>query len=422
VLAKASGTDYDTEWVSPGAASEITGLIEAGTNVTLTGAGTSASPYVINASGGGGSGTVTSVSVTTANGVSGSVANATTTPAITITLGAITPTSVNGVVLSGSSTPTLAVTGTASVSGTNTGNQTITLTGDVTGTGTGTFAATIANGAVTLAKMADVSSKILIGRHANNSGTPQQVSVGDGIEFSGSGIQRSAFTGGDVTAAAGSASLTIANDAVTFAKMANLSDESKLIGRGQGAFGGDPQEITLGANLTMTGATIAVDAVESNTNSKIVIRSATGQIFVSNITATGGDSAILLGSGSRIPATLTIAASDTTTAITAGTAKVSFRMPYAMTLSAVRANVSTAPTGSTIIIDINEGDSPTSILSTKLTIDATEKTSTTAATAPVISDTSLADDALITIDFDQVGSTIAGVGVIVTLIGTRTLS
>ena len=41
-----------------------------------------------------GSGSVTSVSVVTANGVSGSVATATTTPAITLTLGAITPTSV----------------------------------------------------------------------------------------------------------------------------------------------------------------------------------------------------------------------------------------------------------------------------------------------------------------------------------------
>ena len=47
----------------------------------------------------GGSGTVTTVSVATANGVSGSVANATTTPAITLTLGAITPTTVNGVII-----------------------------------------------------------------------------------------------------------------------------------------------------------------------------------------------------------------------------------------------------------------------------------------------------------------------------------
>lgn len=44
--------------------------------------------------GGGGTGTVSTVSVVTANGVSGSVANPTTTPAITLTLGAITPSSV----------------------------------------------------------------------------------------------------------------------------------------------------------------------------------------------------------------------------------------------------------------------------------------------------------------------------------------
>ncbi len=44
---------------------------------------------------GGGTGTVTDVSVVTANGVSGSVATSTTTPAITLTLGAITPTSVS---------------------------------------------------------------------------------------------------------------------------------------------------------------------------------------------------------------------------------------------------------------------------------------------------------------------------------------
>jgi hypothetical protein len=58
---------------------------------------------------GGGSGTVTAVSVTTANGVSGSVATSTTTPAITLTLGAITPISVNGLTIS-SSTGTLSIT------------------------------------------------------------------------------------------------------------------------------------------------------------------------------------------------------------------------------------------------------------------------------------------------------------------------
>jgi len=79
----------------------------------------------ITAASSGTAGTVTAVSVATANGVSGTVANATTTPAITLTLGAITPTSVNGIALSGSSTPTLAVTGTTAVSGTNTGDVTL---------------------------------------------------------------------------------------------------------------------------------------------------------------------------------------------------------------------------------------------------------------------------------------------------------
>ena len=123
------------------------------------------------------------------------------------------------------------------------------------------------------------------------------------------------------------------------------------------------------------------------------------------------------GSFVGLPVEIQLACSDETTACTTGTAKVTFRMPYAMTLTAVRASVTTAPTGSTFVIDINE--TATTILSTKLSIDASEKTSTTAATAAVISDSALADDAEITIDFDQIGSTIAGAGVKVTLIGTR---
>jgi hypothetical protein len=93
-------------------------------------------------------------------------------------------------------------------------------------------------------------------------------------------------------------------------------------------------------------------------------------------------------------------------------------MPYAFTLTAVRASVKTAPVGSTITVDINENG--TTILSTKITIDSGEKTSTTAAIPPVISDASLADDSEITIDIDQVGSSTAGVGLKVYLIGTRT--
>jgi hypothetical protein len=114
---------------------------------------------------------------------------------------------------------------------------------------------------------------------------------------------------------------------------------------------------------------------------------------------------------------LVIAVSDETTALTTGTAKVTFRMPYAFTVSDVRSSVTTAPTGAALVVDINDGG--TTILSTKLSIDAGEDTSTTAATPAVISDTALASDAKITIDIDAVGSTIAGAGLKVALIGKR---
>jgi len=113
-----------------------------------------------------------------------------------------------------------------------------------------------------------------------------------------------------------------------------------------------------------------------------------------------------------------IACSDETTDLTTGTNKVQFRVPYGFTLTDVRCSVNTAPTGSTIIVDINESGS--TILSTKLSIDVSETTSTTAATPPVILDTSLADDSIIAIDIDQIGSTVAGTGLKVVLIGTRT--
>jgi hypothetical protein len=69
-------------------------------------------------------------------------------------------------------------------------------------------------------------------------------------------LQRAALTG-DVTAAAGSNATAIANDAVTYAKMQNVSAASRLLGRGSAAGAGDPEEITLGAGLVMTGASLA---------------------------------------------------------------------------------------------------------------------------------------------------------------------
>lgn len=108
----------------------------------------------------------------------------------------------------------------------------------------------------------------------------------------------------------------------------------------------------------------------------------------------------------------TIAASDETSNLTTGAGKVYFRMPYTATLLDVRSSVNTAPSGSTIIVDINISGSAASgsVLGTKLSIDALEKTSVTAASQATITTSSLADDSEIIIDIDQIGSAIAGKG------------
>lgn len=109
--------------------------------------------------------------------------------------------------------------------------------------------------------------------------------------------------------------------------------------------------------------------------------------------------------GVVVPREIQVACSDESTALTTGTGKVTFRAPRAMTITGVRASLSTAQAtsggGGILTVDINEAG--TTILSTKLTIDNTERTSVTAATPAVVSDTSIADDAEITIDIDQIG-------------------
>ncbi len=114
---------------------------------------------------------------------------------------------------------------------------------------------------------------------------------------------------------------------------------------------------------------------------------------------------------------LILAVSDESTALTAGPGKLTFRMPYGFQVTEVRASLTTAQTsGSILTVDINE--SGVSILSTKLTVDNGERTSTTALGAPAVVDATLANDSEITIDIDQVGDGTAK-GLKITLIGAR---
>jgi hypothetical protein len=105
-------------------------------------------------------------------------------------------------------------------------------TGDVTNSA-GSLALTIAAGAVTYAKMQNVSvTSRFIGRITAGAGSPEELTAANAWTILGvmPAANEPAHTG-DVTNSAGSLALTIANSAVTYAKIQNVSATSRFLGR-----------------------------------------------------------------------------------------------------------------------------------------------------------------------------------------------
>ncbi len=128
--------------------------------------------------------------------------------------------------------------------GTNTAVQRL-LSGDATMSNTGALTIAsdaittgkILNTAVTYAKIQNVTTDKILGRDTAGSGVVEEIGVGGGIEFTGSlALQIAAFTG-DVTKIAGGTALTISNNAVTYAKIQNVSATNRLLGRITGGAG-----------------------------------------------------------------------------------------------------------------------------------------------------------------------------------------
>ena len=116
-----------------------------------------------------------------------------------------------------------------------------------------------------------------------------------------------------------------------------------------------------------------------------------------------------------VPQCLVINVSDETTALTAGTGKYTFRVPFGnFYITKVKASLNVAPTTSgTFQVDINDGG--VSIFSTPITIDLTELTTATAATQNVLSTIpyQVSNDDVLSIDIDSIsgGGTEAGLKV-----------
>lgn len=100
--------------------------------------------------------------------------------------------------------------------------------------------------------------------------------------------------------------------------------------------------------------------------------------------------------------------------IEAGTSVAFFTIPENMTVVECFIRVSTAPVGAAAVWDVNVGGS--TILSTKITIDAGEYSSLDAGTQPVLSTTSLNKDGAGTVDCDQTGSSTKPKNAILTIL------
>jgi hypothetical protein len=127
-----------------------------------------------------------------------------------------------------------------------------------------------------------------------------------------------------------------------------------------------------------------------------------------------GETGLEFAAGGSQIIPLIVAVSDETTDLTTGTAKVTFRVPAAFTVTGVKASLTTTSSSGDVVVDINEGG--TSILSAEITVDQGDKTSVGGSQPGTVSDASLAADAEITIDIDSAGT--GAKGLKVTILGT----
>jgi hypothetical protein len=156
-------------------------------------------------------------------------------------------------------------------SGTNTGDQTITLTGDVTGTGTGSFAATIANDAVTYAKMQNVSATDrILGRSSAGAGDVQEITCTSAgralIDDADAAAQRTTLGLGTLATQngtfSGTSSGTNTGDQNLFSTIA-VSGQSNVVADSTS----DTLTLIAGSNVTIT---------TNSTNDEITIASSGG--------------------------------------------------------------------------------------------------------------------------------------------------
>jgi hypothetical protein len=222
--------------------------------------------------------------------------------------------------------------------------------------------------------------------------------------------------------------------------------DTKISGLGDGGVlqGTDTVAVARGAgNNKVTGANVASyisSATQTFTNKTIDAASNTlSNIDTADVASgskTGSDTKFVTGTegttnqgakwnadGDLVEDTkikhITFSSTDTSTSLTTGDAKAFVIVPAELNgydITAVQADVYTAGTTGTMDIQLHNVTSAADILSTKITIDSTEKSSSTAATAAVINtaEDDLTTGDIIRFDIDAVHTTPAK-GLFITL-------
>mgnify|MGYP003659380627 CR=1 FL=1 len=174
-----------------------------------------------------------------------------------------------------------------------------------------------------------------------------------------------------------------------------------------------------GVLTSCTGTASGLTAGNVTTNANL-----TGDVTSSGNATTIGADKVLLSMVAPAAKTevIAIALGDESTVLAAASTTVpvvTYHMPYGFTLTNVKVGLTIAGTGAALAtFDVHEAG--TTVLSTKVTVDASEKTSGTAATQPVISAPALAVDSLIEIFVDLVDTDNVAAGAKLYLIGYQT--
>jgi hypothetical protein len=125
--------------------------------------------------------------------------------------------------------------------------------------------ADVINDSITFAKMQNIATDSLIGRDTASTGDPENITLNATLSMDGSGnLQRAALTG-DVTASAGSNATTIAANAVTNAKAAQMAAntvKSNITGSTANAADNDIATVLAQYIHAATGKTTPIDADE----------------------------------------------------------------------------------------------------------------------------------------------------------------